>query len=318
MLRKFAYNKIFRTTGMLLLFLLLLVFPISKKYSLDDTKIIHTIYEQKKIETFLIDKNNYISRTLVNIKYNDDIDLAKNKLELLIIDGKYNEKIPNGFKAILPSGLKINDVKIENDLVYIDLSKDFYDLKKEYEQKAIEAIVYNMTSINNISKVYLSIDGVNLNYLPKSKKNISLPLTRNIGINKEININTYKDVSYVTVYYISKNKNEYYYVPVTKVSNSKNEKIKIIIDELTSSKIYETNLMSFLNYNTKLIDYSINNDQFILNFNKYVFDDIENKDILEEVIYSICLSINDNYDVKEVIFNVDGKEILKSVTKNLE
>ena len=35
MLRKFAYNKIFRTTGMLLLLLFLLLFPASKEYSLE-------------------------------------------------------------------------------------------------------------------------------------------------------------------------------------------------------------------------------------------------------------------------------------------
>ena len=40
MLRKFAYNKIFRTTGMLLLLLLLLVFPASKEYSLEDEKTV--------------------------------------------------------------------------------------------------------------------------------------------------------------------------------------------------------------------------------------------------------------------------------------
>ena len=42
------------------------------------------------------------------------------------------------------------------------------------------------------------------------------------------------------------------------------------------------------------------------------------ENILEEVIYSISLSIRDNYDVNEVVFTVDGKEITKSVIKNIE
>ena len=49
MLRKFAYNKIFRTTGMLLLFLLLLLFPASKEYTLDDIKTVKTSSEIKKV-----------------------------------------------------------------------------------------------------------------------------------------------------------------------------------------------------------------------------------------------------------------------------
>ena len=53
---------------------------------------------------------------------------------------------------------------------------------------------------------------------------------------------------------------------------------------------------------------------------KYVsmFNDDDIEDILEEVIYTICLSINDNYNVKEVVFNVDNKEIYKTVLKSIE
>ena len=94
--------------------------------------------------------------------------------------------------------------------------------------------------------------------------------------------------------------------------------IKIIVDELTSSNTYETNLMSFLNYNTKLTGYDIKDDVLTVDFNEYLFDDANSKSILEEVIYSISLSVRDNYDVKEVIFTVNGKEITKSVLKNIE
>ena len=42
------------------------------------------------------------------------------------------------------------------------------------------------------------------------------------------------------------------------------------------------------------------------------------KDILEEVIYTISLSVGANYDVEKVIFNVENEEICKSVIKTLE
>ena len=42
------------------------------------------------------------------------------------------------------------------------------------------------------------------------------------------------------------------------------------------------------------------------------------KEILEEVIYTISMSISDNYNVSTVIFNVDDEEIYKSVVKSLE
>ena len=251
------------------------------------------------------------------VKENNE-DYAKKIVELLIIEGKYEQKIPNGFKGILPNDIKINNVKIEKENIYIDLSKEFYELSSENEIKTIELLTYNLTNIDNIKNVYLKIDGKLLDYLPNSKKNITQPFTKDDGVNKKVEVTNYKDVNSTTVYYISKNNNSFYYVPVTKTSNDKREKIKIIIDELASSYIYETNLMSFLNYNVKLLDYRQEDDVLHLNFNNYLFDNVSSKNILEEVVYSISLSVRDNYDVNTVVFNVEGEEILKSVIKNIE
>ena len=55
-----------------------------------------------------------------------------------------------------------------------------------------------------------------------------------------------------------------------------------------------------------------------LEFNNYLIDDIAEMNILEEVKYTISFSIMDNYDVDEIVFSVDDKEISKTVSKNLE
>lgn len=318
MIRKFAYNKIFRTTGMLLLFLLLLLFPASKEYSLDDNVTIKTATNIKEKEVYLIDKNNYVARTKVSLNANSDEDYARKLVELLITDGKYQESIPNGFKGILPSTTIINSIEIDGDVIKLDVSDDFYAIKKPYDEVALEAITYNLTTIDGIKSVLFSVNNEVINYLPSSNKYILQPLTRKDGINKELDIKDYKNSTLTTIYYISKNNNKDYYVPVTKITNDNRGKIEIIIDELTSSSIYETNLMSFLNYNTKLQSYSISNDVITVDFNNYIFDNVDDKSILEEVVYSISLSIRDNYNVKEVIFTVNGAEIAKSVLKNIE
>ncbi len=318
MLRKFVYNKIFRTTGMLFLLLLLILFPASKKYSLEDDKVIKTSSNIKKNEVFLIDKNGYVARCMVPIGASTDEQYAKKLIELLILGGKYEDKIPNGFRGILPADLKINNVSINKNDITIDLSSDFYELSGNYDEKAIEALTFNLTSIDGISNLYINIDGKSLKTLPNSKKNVVQPFNRTSGVNKIYNVTNYKDTNNITIYYVSKGNNDYYYVPVTKITNDNRDKIKIIIDELTSSHIYETNLMSFLNYNTKLLSYELTDDVLTLNFNNFLFDDENTKSILEEVIYSIALSVRENYDVNEVIFNVDGNEITKSVIKNIE
>ena len=154
------------------------------------------------------------------------------------------------------------------------------------------------------------IDNKPLTKLPKTGKYINETLDRNFGINKEYDISNLDDITKVTIYYVNKNNvNQTYYVPVTKYVNTNQEKIKIIIDELSSKISYESNLMSYLNYNAKLLDYSFDEDEVDLNFNEYLFDNKEQSKVLEEVIYSISYSVMDSYGVSKINFFVNNKQI---------
>ena len=115
-----------------------------------------------------------------------------------------------------------------------------------------------------------------------------------------------------TIYYISKFNSTEYYVPVTKVNNDSREKIEIIIDELSSNSTHGSNLMSYLNSNTKVLSSNSENNIFTIDFNSAIFNDINEKEILEEVIYTISMSVNDNYGINRVIFNVNNEEIYKN------
>lgn len=308
MIKEFSVKKILKYTVLLLIVFLFYLFPEKEKISLNEpvfkekNKISHDIY--------LIDKNNYISKTTVAVNSTTKEDLVEELIEVLIIDGKYESRVPNGFNAILPVDTRLLDKKIEDNIVILNFNNDLLDTKKEYEEKIIESIIYTITSIDGINNVKINIDGKRLEKLPKTGKMLDEVLTRDFGINKKYDVNTIDNISKVTIYYTNKNNNdEIYYIPVTKYTNSNEEKIKIIVDELTSKISYESNLMSYLNYNAKLLDYSFNDDELDLNFNEYLFDSIQNQKVLEEVIYSISYSIMDNYEVSKINFYVNNKEI---------
>ena len=55
-----------------------------------------------------------------------------------------------------------------------------------------------------------------------------------------------------------------------------------------------------------------------INFNENILNDFDNQDILEEVLYTISLSVNDNYEIENVFFSVNDKEIAKTTIKSLE
>ena len=73
---------------------------------------------------------------------------------------------------------------------------------------------------------------------------------------------------------------------ITKYINKEEiEPVKVIIKELSSSPIYETNLMSHLNAGVVLNDYELDGNNLKLNFNELLLSDPDSNKILEEVIY---------------------------------
>lgn len=275
-------------------------------------------YTPNKSEIFLMDVNGYLARTTISINSNDVEGKAKEILETLIKGSAGESKVPNGFVGIIPSETKILSIEYKNNVLKVNFSKDILDIKKEMEEKLIEAICYNLTSIDGVDKIIIYVEGDILTKLPQTGINLPATLDRSFGINKEYNINSTKDLNMVTIYYITKYNNNEYYVPVTKYLNDDREKIQIIVDELTSSSTYNSNLMSYLNSNAKLLTISESVDSLDLVFNSYIFSDATEKEILEEVIYTICLSVRDNYDVETVSFQIEDEEIYKSVLKTIE
>lgn len=322
MLKKISIRKLIISFSALFTLFLIYLIPNNKndKNKLEDIpqELEYVNNDLVTSSVFLLDSYNMLGKTEVPVSSKDIESLAKELLEVLINGGANEDRIPSGFKSVLPSDTKILSLKYDKDLIKVDFSKELLNTSKEMEEKVVEAIVYTLTSINGVNKVIIYVDGNILTKLPQTKINLPSTLDRSFGINKEYDINSIKDINQVTIYYVNKNNDNYYYVPVTKYLNDDRDKIKIVIDELSGNSIYNTNLMSFLNSNAELISSEKKDDLMHLNFNEYIFSDIEEKNILEEVIYTISLSVCDNYEVKGVVFNVENEEIYKTVLKTIE
>ena len=268
---------------------------------------------------YLLDSNDYVARTTIRGCDCNTLEMAKDIAQGLIIGGDKSNIIPNGFRSIIPSGTEVLNVDLKDKILTINFSKELLDIASIYEEKMIEAIVYSLISIDGIDKVIIQVEGEVLTKLPNSNKNIPTILDKSYGINKSYDLVNTNDIESYTVYYVSNFNNNQYYVPVTKyVNSSKQDKIKVIIDELSTSPIYETNLMSYLSSNVSLIDYALDDKTLSLNFNNYILSDGTDDKILEEVIYTISLSVMDNFEVEEVSILVNNEEIYKNSLKSIE
>ena len=313
MLRKKALRKIFITTMSLFIIMTIYLIPLTEK-TLETNLEFEYITDLANSSIYLLDDNNYLVKTKVlldNEKIEDNIKSIINNLTIT------NEsKFPDQLKAIIPKNTKLKTITVDNDLVTLDFSKELLNIDEGLSVKLIEAIVYSITELDNITKVNIEVDSLPLETYPNSNKKITLPLTRDIGINNEYTYNALDNITKVVIFYGEDIDEDIYYVPVTKYinNNDNKDKIDIIVEELTTSYIYEDNLRSILNENVELIDKEIvDSDLFILNFNSALFD--SNSILKEEVLYTLSYSVFANYDVNTISFEVDNKEI-KTITKS--
>ena len=317
MLKRMILKKITITALTLFILLLIYLMPTNKinNRNLDVKQNLEYTYTNDLETIYLLDYNDYVARTFIKgCSCTSAVDKASDLLQGLIVEGKKNDIIPNGFKAIIPSGTRVLALNLDKGVLTIDFSKEILEINKKYEEKMLESLIYTLTSINGIDSVKILVEGEELKQLPNSNKQLPSLLDRDYGINKVYNLTGTNNIDSYTVFYVNEFNDNYYYVPVTKyINNDKLDKIKIIIEELTSNPVYESNLMSFLNVNTKLLDYEIKDDVIKLNFNNLILSDITGNSILEEVIYTISLSVSNEIDVKEVVFMVENEEIYKKV-----
>lgn len=312
------YKKILVASSLLVVLFMLYLIPTKKEAEFAETNLEY-VYPNDLETVYLLDSNDYVARVLISASNDSIISKATSLIDALTIGGKKENVIPNGFRSIIPSGTKVIDIELEDGVLIINFSKDILNIDKKYEDKMIESLTYTLTSINGIDSIKLLVDGKELKKLPNSNKLLPTFLDKSYGINKIYEITNVGNIDSYTVYFVNSVNDNKYYIPVTKyVNDYKQDKIRIIIDELASSFTYQSNLSSFLNENTKLLNYEVIDKQIKLNFNDMIFSDITNNDILEEVVYTICLSINDSIDIDSVVFLANDREILKKNISDLK
>lgn len=317
MIKKSATKRIIIASIALLILLITYMFPTTNGSNNINQSL--SYIEPNKTTIYLVDNSNMVARVKTITKENKDtLKKATEIINALIVNSQASKYNPSGFKAIIPEGTKILSISLSENILKINFNEKFLSIDKNNEEKMLEALIYSLTEINDINGIMIFVNNNILEELPNSKTKLPDVLDRKYGINKIYEIDDVKNTSATTIYYLSEFENTKYYTPVTFINNDSKDKIEVIIEKLKSSPINQTNLMSYLASNAELLDYEINENTVSLTFNNYIFEEFSNKDILEEVKYTIGLSIKDNYAVDEVVFNVNNEKISNFTLNSLE
>ena len=284
MLKRKALNRILLTS---VLFLVVFILYNLVYIDFNNGEVIDSNKDKSYIYT--LNNDDYISKASVYVsKVLSLEEKLQEKLEIMIKDNNKNALLPSYFNPVLPSGTKIDDVVVENQLVKLYFSKELLDISEEQSEKMIEAIVYTIME-QNILGIEIYVDGNILKYVPHTDKKLPTILDDSFGINKSYDFVSSQDIVKVSMVYFGLYDGEYFEVPVTKYVNDKREKLEIVFDEL-SDVLFDSSLVSLIE-NVEILDYKILDDRVVVNFNRELSSDEE---------YVFCGSIFANYDVKKV------------------
>ena len=145
----------------LIIFLLLKIIiknkPKNNNEFLPEEEISEEQYRLTNIDLYFINKNTgeiQIEKRLIDVK--ELIKSPYNKLiELIILGGNNDELV-----SFIPKDTKINEIILKNNILIIDFSEEFLEIKNnENKNKIINIIENTLTSLIEINKIQINVNG---------------------------------------------------------------------------------------------------------------------------------------------------------------
>ena len=299
MVLKECAKKKLMITGITFLIFLFTMFcptmekPISSSFSFPEGNI---------TPIYLLNQSSYVSRTEMMLKSEQTLPLVKEIVSVLTIDSKDSIYIPSIFAPVLPAQTKLLSMDLQGTTLKLNFDKTFLSVPKSQYHKMLECLVYSLTEIEGVENILIYVEGELLRKDPYTSELLSIPLSREMGVNTMYALDQLSGSMKTTAYYLAKENQYTYYIPVTFVQSENKEKVEVIIEELKSRPHLNTNLISYLHANAELENYELLEQEVKLSFNDYFYEGLFSEDMIEEVKYSIALSMKDSLHVKEVTF----------------
>ena len=298
MLKECMKRKMIVTGITFLVFLLTLLCPTKDKPMSSS----FSIQSGNLTPIYLLNHDSYVSRTNMMLKNQQVLPLAREIVSILTMDSKDSIYIPSIFAPVIPSQTRLLSIDLQGDTLKLHFDKNFLKVPPSSFSKMMECLVYSLTEIEGVQSLLIYVDEELLTKNPFTQQRFTLPLSRNLGVNKVYSLEALPGNSKTTAYYLAKENQQTYYIPVTFVQTNSQDKVEMIIEELKMRPHLNTNLISYLHANAELTSYELKEQEIKLSFNDFLYEGLLSEEMKEEVRYSIALSMKDSLNVQKVTF----------------
>lgn len=262
--------------------------------------------EQKApVTLYFKDPDGYVAPVGLRIPAQEGI--AKLSLAYMVDGGPASELLPHGFTALIPQGTEILAMDIHDGLATVDFSEQFTDYNPQDERKMLEAITWTLTGFKSVNRVQIWVEGKPLAEMPKDATPLDQPLSREIGINLEVEEGVGPALaSAVTVYFQGRTDDNYtYYVPVTRLIRYTEDMTRAAILELIDGPSTQSGLHGVLSSETEVLAVDLHDDTVVVNFGGGIAE--AEGEASDAAVQAVILSLTEQTGLPKVQIMVDGK-----------
>ena len=216
-----------------------------------------------------------------------------------------SNQLPAGTTSLISPMTTLNDYKLDNGVLTLDLSADFLDYTIEEEQDLLSSLVWTYTELSDVDKVKFEIDGEAVNNL-NGALSVGRGLDRSMGINLELDTTNYDETQLVTLYFVTDDSQEGLLVPVTRLISASTDPITYAVSALIQGPVNE-NYISVFDQNTTLLSEPVVSDGLIsLNFSEELYYDSEQTKVSSMMLTQLVMTLTELEDIEMVSVSING------------
>ena len=216
-----------------------------------------------------------------------------------------SERLPGHTEGLIPASARLRDYQLDEDGLTLNLSESFLYYRLSQEENLLSSLVWSMTELEHVNRVYLQIEGEGVNNL-NTEIDVSRGLTRGMGVNLEVGASRVTDSQMMMLYFLTDDTDHAMLVPVTRLVDPHVDPVAYAVSALVRGPIGATYISVFNHRATLLEQPKIEDGILTLNFSSDLFYNQEQTQISSQVIRQLVMTMTEFDEVYEVSVVIEG------------
>lgn len=216
-----------------------------------------------------------------------------------------SNQLPARTTSLISPTTTLNDYKLEDGILTLNVSPEFLDYTAEEEQDVLSSLVWTYTELADVNKVKFEIDGEAVSNLNGAFP-VSRGLDRSMGINLELDTTNYDETQLVTLYFVTDDSKNGLLVPVTRLISASTDPITYAVSALIQGPVNESYVSVFDQDTTLLSEPVVNEGLVSLNFSSELYYDSQQTKVSSTMLKQLVMTLTELDDIEMVSVSING------------